>query len=519
MVKSNMYKRIQKLKRKGLKKSEIAQKLKMDPHTIAKYYDMSKKDFSIYQQTLLNKDKAFDIYKDDIIIVFDKNNGKKVPVSSVFDYLEEKYGTLPANEQTLRNYVKYLKKSNQLSLSSTSRHYKKVDELPYGKQMQLDFGEYTTDSGLKIYIFASVLSASRFKFVSFQDKPFTTQCVIQHLLDCFDFYGGMPEELVIDQDRVMVVSENKGDIIFTKDFSYFIKEMDLKMYVCRKGDPESKGKIENLIKFVKYNFLASRDFKDIDSAKESLFDWLQRRANGKISQATGKIPVYEIEKERQKLREIRNSIYRRSSEIDREERKVDRDSYVSVNSSFYSVPIEYKEKLVEIYQTLEQLFIFDKISGEEIAHHQVSMIPGQKVINNDHFRVKSKNIKIKKEEITNRFDLLEWKSFIQMTFKTYSRYVTDQCREVDKYFDENTDLAILKKALILCLEYKTYSVKNLYDSYCYYRGLEENNEEDVLKSMTHGLKEINRHKKEVRVSKTGLSFYKSLINVLTGVFL
>jgi len=48
----------------------------------------------------------------------------------------------------------------------------------------------------------------------------------------------------------MVVSENRGDIIYTRDFKQFTEEMDLKMYVCRKSDPESKGKIENLIKFI-----------------------------------------------------------------------------------------------------------------------------------------------------------------------------------------------------------------------------------------------------------------------------
>jgi transposase len=31
--------------------------------------------------------------------------------------------------------------------------------------------------------------------------------VIQHLLDSFAYFGGIPKELVIDQDKTMVVSE------------------------------------------------------------------------------------------------------------------------------------------------------------------------------------------------------------------------------------------------------------------------------------------------------------------------
>jgi len=59
---------------------------------------------------------------------------------------------------------------------------------------------------------------------------------------------------VIDQDRLMVVSENAGDIIYTHDFKYFIEEQEIGMYVCRKEDPETKGKIENVVKYIKCNW-------------------------------------------------------------------------------------------------------------------------------------------------------------------------------------------------------------------------------------------------------------------------
>jgi hypothetical protein len=44
----------------------------------------------------------------------------------------------------------------------------------------------------------------------------------------------MPAELVIDQDVVMVVSENYGIIIYTRNFGYYIEEMGPGMYVRRK---------------------------------------------------------------------------------------------------------------------------------------------------------------------------------------------------------------------------------------------------------------------------------------------
>jgi len=38
--------------------------------------------------------------------------------------------------------------------------------------MQLDFGRYRCRSWLALYIFAAVLSASRYKYVIFQAQPF-----------------------------------------------------------------------------------------------------------------------------------------------------------------------------------------------------------------------------------------------------------------------------------------------------------------------------------------------------------
>jgi transposase len=89
--------------------------------------------------------------------------------------------------------------------------------------LQIDFGEISNKRGGKYRIFAAVLSASRFKYADLQEKPFTAKDLIAHLLDCFDYLKGMPEELVIDQDSIMVTDENFGDILYTKEFGDFIK--------------------------------------------------------------------------------------------------------------------------------------------------------------------------------------------------------------------------------------------------------------------------------------------------------
>ena len=296
-----------KLKIQGHSRLSVSQELGIDRKTVSKYWSMSEEKYRASRRCYLYTEKSFEEYHGDVLEIYRAIEFEKLPMSSVYDYLEELYGELPATEKSLRNYIHHLHGTNQLEFSVQQRCYQQVELLPYGKQLQMDFGEYTTRSGYKLYIFGAVLSASRHKYVAFQDHPFTTVDVIDHLIACFDFLGGMPEEIVIDQDSVMVVSENHGDIIYTEQFGSFVEEMKLRMYVCRKADPESKGKIENVIKFVKYNFLASRDFTEVEQANVSVGKWLRRRANGKISQATKRIPAEMFEEEKLHLRRLLNT--------------------------------------------------------------------------------------------------------------------------------------------------------------------------------------------------------------------
>jgi hypothetical protein len=341
-----------------------------------------------------------------------------------------------------------------------------VHELPYGKQLQLDFGQYIDNHGRKFFIFAAVLSASRFKYAALQERPFRTEDLIGHLLDCFAYIGGMPQELVIDQDCTMVVSENSGDIIYTKDFQYFIEEMDLKMYVCRGADPESKGKIENAIKFIKYSFFPVRDFDSISAAKDSLIKWLERKANGKISQATMKIPLLEIEMERLSLRPVRNSIFRKDRIGSREERNVNDKCRIAVDASQYDVPDAYRNGSVDIYRTESNLFIYDRKSGKEVAKYVLSAIPGQIVNNRAMIRDMGKTTRKLKEEVNAYFALPEWKEFLECNYKHFARYVRDQCLAGRKYFkDKQIDTEKLAQALSICMENESYSMKDLYDQY------------------------------------------------------
>lgn len=71
------------------------------------------------------------------------------------------------------------------------------------------------------------------------------------------------------------------------------------MFLCHGSDPESKGRIEAVIKYAKNNFAKHRIFTDSDTFNEECLAWLERTGNAKVHSTTKKIPakVFAVEKE------------------------------------------------------------------------------------------------------------------------------------------------------------------------------------------------------------------------------
>ncbi len=57
----------------------------------------------------------------------------------------------------------------------------------------------------------------------------------------------MPEEMTYDQDNLIAVSENAGDLLLTQDFKAYQQALAFDIYLCRRSDPETKGKIERVL--------------------------------------------------------------------------------------------------------------------------------------------------------------------------------------------------------------------------------------------------------------------------------
>jgi len=296
----NLFGEIKQYKAMGLNKSQVQRELNINYKTVDKYWDMLPDEYAQLRVEAKNRSKKIDKYKDEILDWI--TDFRDMSAAQVIDWFKERHYKIDFTERSLRGYISNLRKVYSLPKVEAIRQYEEVPELPMGYQAQVDMGQIwlkkTDGRSIKVYCFAMVLAHSRYKYILWADKPFTTATFIDAHNRAFEYYGGMPAEIVYDQDRVLTVSENNGDIIYTEGFQNYINTMRFKVRLCRGFDPESKGKIEAVVKYAKYNFAIHRIFIDVDSFNEDSLKWLERTGNGKMHEITKKVPaeVFTVEK-------------------------------------------------------------------------------------------------------------------------------------------------------------------------------------------------------------------------------
>ena len=458
-----MYSKIQAMKEQGFSIRQVSTHICASRNTVRKYWEMDPETFAT-TYTTVNRTTALQAYES--IIVKWLETYPNMTAAQVRDWLSEKY-KLEAADRTVRRYVLNLRKQYGLAKQmEPKREYEAVEELPKGYQLQLDFGEKQVRDAYssryhKLCFVVFTLSHSRYKWGTFQDKPFLSVDLVRALYRCFDYMGGMPRQLVYDQDSIIVVSENNGDIIHTQAFASFLDETKLAVRVCRKSDPESKGLVEASVKFVKRNFMENRLYTGLDIWNQTFEDWLVRTGNGNQHGTTKRKPAEVFAEEQHHLLPLYGAApVETAKEMDRNVRA---DNTVLYKSNRYSVPYGTysKEKKVFLVAKNGKLEIMDR-AGEPLALHDISEAKGKLIKMEIHRRNKQDKIK---EQIEKAVSLLgeEFRKYIEVLCETKPRYVKEQLNLVlntCEVYNRNDVLA----AMQYCVEKELYSAGDLWDA-------------------------------------------------------
>lgn len=470
----HMYTEINQLIKMGIKKSQIARKMRISRPTLDKYLAMSPDEFDEYLCGIQERSKKPEPFEEDILCWL--KEFPDISASQIFDWLEERFKTLPFSEGTLRRYIRILRQKYDIPKTTKPREYEAVDELPMGKQMQVDFGTIKVSKNIqgeiKLYVMCFVLSHSRHKYCEWQDRPFSSNDIIRIHENAFEFYGGMPEEIVYDQDHMILTSENHGDLVYTQAFAGYLQKRKFRVYMCRKADPESKGKIEKVVDFVKNNYARHRTFYNIDQWNEDCLSWLQRRGNGKIHGTTRKIPAEVFIEEKKYLRPVLDKIIINTPALSLTY-QVRKDNTVPIKGNRYTVPKgTYKgpHTYVKVnYTDDNELIILDLDTNKKLGQFKIPVDKGNLLKNTDHLRDKNEKISVLINQAAEKFsDPDKARNFMEFIRSEKPRYIRDQVLLIQKTIKDASS-EVMDKALNFCIKNRLYRATDFQDAISHYQ--------------------------------------------------
>ena len=466
--KLTMWSKIKELKSDGLNFSQISRRLKLDRHTVSLYASMSYEEFMSSQSYNRLYSHKLDEYKDFTVSYL--RQYPFVSAAQVHDKLRETYPDFrPVSDKTVFNFVQRLRLTYGIPKEEEdAREMNKIPETEYGKYAQVDFGEGWMQrfdgSRVKVYFFVMVLSRSRYKFVFFSKTPFTTVLAVYAHQLAFQYFGCIPEKIVYDQDKVFIHSENPGDYKLTAGFRSFVTSEGFEAIFCRKSDPQSKGKVENAVRYVKHNFMSAREFRDIDTLNREAVSWLGRTANGTEHHGIRRIPaeVFAIEKDH--MRPYTGTPVLPDQSMER--RVVRRDNTIMYDGCFYSVPsgtYRGRDSFVYVEHNDATVNIYAPESGKTIATHTYSREKGAFVRNLNHERHPSVSREDYKKLVLEMLPPVDeaalWLDSMEADKKRYTR---DNLRVLERE-SHRYDSDTLAYALRTCIEAGAYNARMLMD--------------------------------------------------------
>ncbi len=449
------YKKIQAMKKAGYNGSQVTKKLGYSQYGVYKVWDMTDDEFLRDKKIM---ESEFDKYKEfaiEKIKLFPKISNR-----ALIDKIREEFDEeADINYQNFNRYMRGVRVREGFTPADNRRKFRIATQRPPGQLAQVDLGQkiMKTAEGklIKVYFFGMVLTYSRMKFIYFSPVPFDATRFIYAHDKAFRYFAGRPREIMYDQDRVQVVSENAGQVIFVKEFEKYKQKIGLDIYLCKGSDPDTKGMAENLIRYTKMNFLSNRFYEGVDALNVAAIKWLDRTANFAPHGTTKRSPRRMFEDEQKYL------IDYEPQNIDLVKRRpvvVNCVNGIVYKNNRYSIPLDKYgpgDKLM-LTQDNETLTITDIQTGEIVIIHTIDNGVGMTKT----LPVQKNKPKIYREMMRIVGDTDISKKFIEKVAEQYPRYITEQMRLLKRLLDTFDKLDIID-AMGVATDKNEYSINEV----------------------------------------------------------
>jgi transposase len=251
---------------------------------------------------------------------------------------------------------------------------------PPGDVLIVDWGHVgsvQTAAGVRpLSAFCGVLGWSRYRFLRFTTSQ-RFAALAGGLATCFEHLGGVPARVMFDNPKTVTMLFVAGQSVFNPDLVRLAAHYPFSPVTAAAADPESKGKVEALVRYVKSDCVPAEGFASLDEANRWAEQWCAE-ANAAVHPETCAMPTERLGVERSLLRTLRE----RPAVATGEQRKVDKCATVRMASARYSVPAHLVAQWVDV--AVDGDLVRISHDGAEVALHALQA-PGGASIDDRHY--------------------------------------------------------------------------------------------------------------------------------------
>jgi len=431
------------LARQGLSKTAIGKRLGLHRHTVRKYLSnphaagKRRKRESIIDPFRPYLKARLDEYPDlSAVRLHREISGWDSPTPAADLLPAEPYR---GSVRTVRRHVAEIR-------PKPKRVYKPIETLP-GEQAQVDWGHfgyiYIDGERKPLYGFSFVLSYSRMRYVEYttsQNMPTFLGCHQRAL----QYIAGAPEQILYDNCKT-VVSDRVGSVVqFNRDLQRFAAEYGFRPEACWIRDPESKGKVESSLKYVRRDFFYARPISDLATLNREVLRWCDEVANEKKHSATREVPSDRLNDERKALAPLPERRVQIFSQI---ERRVRKEATFTFETNQYSVPHHLSRGSVLLHVFSDRLEVY---AGDELqCVHRRSSERGQLILNDEHYEDRPTGRRKRKSQLQADFEDLgpEAGDYLRKLARQRRGGLKEQARKILSLCDEYGSDAVYEAML------------------------------------------------------------------------
>jgi transposase len=238
-----------------------------------------------------------------------------------------------------------------------------------GEAMQVDWGDVGPlrigTATRRVSVFVAVLCYSKMIYIEFTLSQKKNE-FYRSIANALEFFGGTPRKIVFDNLKAAVISGSGRNAVLNPEFEALCGHYYLEAVPCEARDPETKGLVENTVRYIKRNALAGRsdELQSWDDYRHLAIYWRDAVANVRVHDRLGEKPIDRFTKEKLSLRSLPSYGYSTDEIVLTEVRST---AVVEFDCNRYTTPPKLVGQNVTLLANADTVRILHQ--GIEVAKH------------------------------------------------------------------------------------------------------------------------------------------------------